>query len=387
MKLNATTLIIGVAALLYVGVAQSQSAIAATTPCPYGVGGPLSVYILDKNFKPSLSYNASPTPSNPTYTSPTSSTTLASGTAMTTDVNQAFAVAPQFFKQRLCNLDGVFINTNDCSNFDPSADVCSGPVTPTQITEDSWGYREGPWQFAPLTPGAPPPQYGRYVAISAGPWSQSGSHAPSYSGYEQMLLRQLLPWSANPPAYQPANASADTPGMAVLAALAHELGHVLWYDTFRPTAGGSYDFNSFCHGTFFMNSWRHVDAPPLWRSFGTIQNSHHPAAVAVQDIVIALLHQNFQSAGDLLQGNNQLQGIYATNGRWASLFAAFSPDEDFVETFKFYVLINAVGTALTSLPIDIYGYAHKTLNIPYDYSNRAKTELTRKVACMQETFH
>ena len=383
MKLSTLTLILGIVTLLYLASAQSRPATAATPPCPSGLAGPFNVYLLGPKFDPSLAYNANPTPGSPTYTSPTSSTTLTAGTAMATDLGQASAIAPQFFKQQLCGLDGIFINTNDCSNF--TNDVCSGSLTPKQVTENSWGYREGPWQFPP---GAPPGHYGRYIAISAGPWSTATSHAPPYSGYEQMLLNQLLPWpsGSTPPAYGAA-ASADTPAMAVLAALAHELGHVLWYDHFRPAAGGPYNFDTFCDGTFFAGSWRHVDQPPLWRQFGAPQNSHvlsdPNVADNVADMALALVHRNPGSAAELLHR------IYMTKGRWASLFAAFSPDEDFVETFKFYVLTKTT-TPLTSLPITITAQQiAKTQppdDIPKDYTNNLKRLLNRKVTCFQQAY-
>jgi hypothetical protein len=391
MKFSTLALIIGIVMLLVVASAQSRSATAATPPCPQP--GTFNVYVLAPNFTPYLPYSSTP----PTYASPTSSTTLTAGSAMATDLGQAFAIAPPFFQQQLCLLDGVFINTNDCTSFDNSTDVCSGPSPGTalsagQITTYSWGYREGPWQFAL---GSPPGHYGRYIAISAGPWSSAGQHAPPYSGYEGAVLNLLLPWpsGAMAPKYGTANSGADIPAMAVLAALAHEFGHVLWYDKFRPTAGGSYDFDTFCHGTFYANSWGHVGAPPLWRQFGDIQNSHHPSDVNIAEIALALLGQKFLPAGSLLHR------IYGTKGRWASLFAAFSPDEDFVETFKFYVLTNAVSTdaqnnphALASLPITIPGdsAAGPTTykdDIPRDYVNRSKSELTRKAMCIQEEFN
>jgi hypothetical protein len=384
MKLSALTLILGIVTLLYLASAQSRPATAATPPCPSGLAGPFNVYLLGPKFDP--------TAANPTYASPTSTTILTlpppatpTPSAMVADLSQAFAIAPQSILKQLCGLDGIFVNTNDCNPFDYTADVCSGSLTPKQVTEDSWGYREGPWQFPPSTP---PGHYGRYIAISAGPWSTATSHAPPYSGYEQMLLNQLLPWpsGATPPAYGAA-ASADTPAMAVLAALAHELGHVLWYDNFRPTAGGPYDFDTFCDGTFFAGSWRHVDQPPLWRQFGAPQNSHvlsdPNVADNVADIALALVHRNPGLAADLLHR------IYMTKGRWASLFAAFSPDEDFVETFKFYVLTKTT-TPLTSLPITITAQQiAKTQppdDIPKDYTNNLKRLLSRKVTCVQQAY-
>jgi hypothetical protein len=63
----------------------------------------------------------------------------------------------------------------------------------------------------------------------------------------------------------------------------------------------------------------------------------------------------------LLATGELLHRIYGIGGHWASLFAAFSPDEDFVESFKLYVLANTVPTTtqLASLPITIYDGVHQ----------------------------
>jgi len=401
MKLRALVLAFGIFLLPCIASAQPTPphVPTQTSPCPNG-GGPPNIYVL--SFDPGAAFT------NPQgYTFPPNFVPLTAGTAMYNDLQQAWAIAPLFLQKLLCGLDGIFINTEGCNSFDSTNDVCPGPLNSIQTIEASWGFREIPSLFPP---SSQPSQYNRYIAISAGPWYTKGGsgsgvpgvNAPKYSVYEQSILDQLLPWSSTTkPTYGAANPGADIPAMAVLAALAHEFGHVLWYDTFRPSPppGGPYDWSTFCHGTFFTNSWRHVDAPPTWRIFGMIQNSHHPSAIAIQDIVIALLHQDFQSAGNLIQGNNpvqgsNLQGIYNSNGRWASMFAAFSPDEDFVETFKFYVLTKAVGMdnnnnphALNYLPIKVTGSTTQTYNIPDDYSNNRKTELSRKVACIQEQFN
>jgi hypothetical protein len=307
------------------------------------------------------------------------------------DLAEAFIIAPPFFVQQLCHLDGIFINTNHCTTFlnNQGGPVCAGAST-QQITEDSWGYREGPWQFAPGSPpppGTPAAHYGRYIALSAGPWNQANQHAPSYSNYAQTLLQQLLPWAdTSPPSYS-TNTAADTSAMAVLASLAHEFGHVLWYDTFRPTPGGSYDFNTFCRGTFFRNTWRSVDPPPMWREFGEIQNEHAPPDIDISDIALAIARHSIRPghAGDLLHE------ILKRGAHWASPFAAFSPDEDFIETYTLYVLTKA-NPALTSLKNTITGATDGTCSkqpggicqddVPSDLTGNYKPELRRKLDCI-----
>ena len=386
MKPSLLTLLIGIIALSFAAMAQAQTT-TTTTPsgplCAAVNGVPtLNISVLKLPFDPKTGYVANPTSGNPTYNSPQPdpNITIDPNSAMGTDLKNAFAIAPQFLQQLLCNLDGVFINPQDCSGF-TNSNVCSG-VNNKQITDDSWGYREGPWQFPPATP---PGHYGQYIAISAGPWSQAGTSAPVYSVYEQNLLNLLLPWPSGttPPTYSAAS-SADTPAMSVVAALAHELGHVLWYDNFRPTPGGPFTFETFCDGGFFGGSWEHVDQPPTWREFGASQNSHVSGDVNISDIALALLQQGSPALAASL-----LHRIYATKGRWATLFSAFSPDEDFVETFKFYVLTKTT-TPLTSLPITITAQQiAKTQppdDIPKDYTNNLKRLLNRKVTCFQQAY-
>ena len=70
-------------------------------------------------------------------------------------------------------------------------------------------------------------------------------------------------------------------------------------------------------------------------------------------------------------------GIYPPNAPWASFFGAISPDEDFVETYKFYVMTQA---GLTSLPLQITN--QPTRDIPKDYLGNLKPKLAGKVPCI-----
>src|SRR5205814_910274 len=87
--------------------------------------------------------------------------------------------------------------------------------------------------------------YGRLVALSAGLWATA-----NYSGYETALMRSLLP---QPITYS--NAQSCSPAgsancvsldgdmtIAVLAALAHEVGHIGWYAVVDPLS----DPTTFC---------------------------------------------------------------------------------------------------------------------------------------------
>ena len=170
--------------------------------------------------------------------------------------------------------------------------------------------------------------------------------------------------------------------MTVLAALAHEFGHVLWYDTFRPTRGGPFDFLTFCRGSFFDNSWQRVNPPPTWRNFGEVQDLHHIYDPAIADLALAIGRAKSKQAAQLLDQ------IYRPRAPWPSLFGAFSPDEDFVETFKLYVLTTAKPSPLVSLQINIYDDFSSTPKFTEDIPDalipgkNKKGELKRKLECI-----
>jgi len=77
------------------------------------------------------------------------------------------------------------------------------------------------------------------------------------------------------------------------------------------------------------------------------------------DLLNAMDHGNLTTqhgAGD------SVYRIYGTAGSWAGLFASFSPDEDFAETFKFQTLMTT-NSPVTYLPIHITGRAAYTVDV------------------------
>jgi hypothetical protein len=117
---------------------------------------------------------------------------------------------------------------------------------------------------------------------------------------------------------------AANPAMSVLAVLAHEFGHVYWFDSFVPTPGGSFA-NTFCGGIFYRDgNWKGspVSFPP-------------PLPSADRFVFFGDTSPYSGSRVPGLPGT--LHSIYG-GGNWASVLAAFSPVEDFVETFQLSVL-------------------------------------------------
>jgi hypothetical protein len=267
------------------------------------------------------------------------------------DLTAAYNLAPPFFQKQLCGLDGVFIAP----------------------TGDSWGFRN-------IKDGK------RYLALSMNLWK--GGAAPSFSAYENSVVHRLLNGWTGPVHPARHNDPSDTPAVTVLALLAHEYGHILYYDTFVNPRGSAPNYGAFCSGTFFSDSWKSLpDVPNIWRAYGDIVGAHKSDDVQVQDILNAVPKDNepdVHGAGQLLQRIYSLRGTNAPIGRWASFFASFSPDEDFVETFKLFVLKNSKAP-LQSLQINIpVVNVIVTEDIPGTCSQR--TVLVKKLNCFAQAL-
>jgi hypothetical protein len=323
------------------------------------------VFFLSPNFNPQQTSNYQP-PSGPS---------VYNVQPFSNDIIAAYNAAPAFFQQELCGLDGVFIVQNSCPT------TCSV----TDVVDFSWGFREHPPQIPPnQTPR-------RYIAISQQLWQRG--QAPLLSVYETQRLRYLFHWppSFAPPLQPPefGNVVHDSSTLAVLAALAHEFGHVYWWDAFVPTPGGDVNPNNqTCYSTFYTGSWQNGPAIPYqrWVSFGDTSNNYHLTDdVNLSNLFHGLFNGNeyYTAVGDILHGiySGQWNGQNADNGRWASALASFSTDEDFVETFQLNVLMNA-SPPLTNLPLTIYRSGKKPVidDIPANLAN--KPVLKAKVGCV-----
>jgi hypothetical protein len=173
------------------------------------------------------------------------------------------------------------------------------------------------------------------------------------------------------PAYE---VSSDAPALSVLAALAHEFGHLLWWDVFvEPGSERISNTATFCNGRFYPSgAWQGspVNLPPYhWISFGQIRLQPKDSDV--------LQLQRFLLSGRYREAFDRLHRIYS-NRRWASALAAFSPDEDFVETFELLVLIKA---GLSQVSISTHGRAKYS---DYVVRNASVAPLLQtKLQCME----
>jgi hypothetical protein len=305
-------------------------------------------------------------------------TPLSQNPSFTAGLTGAFNAASPAFQQLLCSLNAVYISP-----------ICQSGTGCTDFS-NSWGWRR--------RVGARGVRES-YIAISAGLWNE-----PNYSHYETDLLRSTLAQNSASPlntiAYSNAKScspvgsanclSVDTLAMTLLAAIAHEVGHVRWYVLVDPNFpdGNSLALRCQGGGDFFGGSWKGAPHHPPgsgaeWRAFSMwserITNPDHwpdrhtlPPDIADID----------QTSGDL----SLVVKLLAPDHPWPTALAASAPDEDFVETYKFKVLTTA-NPPLNSMILTIPANPQKTYNIPLDYfTSGARPELTRKVNCIPDTF-
>ena len=288
------------------------------------------------------------------------------------DLTAAFNAAPPFFKDQLCSLNGIFISRHGCTGYDPS--TCN--LRDNEVADDSWGFRE--------------PDSDKYIGISLGLWNNAACQgtqricAPPFQTYQTRLLRALLDRTAQdklpsvPAGYQlptdfaSPTVSPNTSAMTVLATLAHEFGHIYWWHNFVEPPGSEHANPApvaFCGGSFYPGGrWEGaiVDVPPhRWVPFGYIAQPSSPYVAPLADL---LRSRSYGNVGE------NLHRIYSS-GRWASALAAYSPDEDFVETFELYVLINA-NPGLQTLAINVGNHSDNLLQ-----NVNPNSELGRKFRC------
>lgn len=289
------------------------------------------------------------------------------------DLVDAYNLAPAPFRARLCGLDRIVLDQRQGGSW------ASGVGA-------SWGLRHR---------NPSPGSSGRYIVLSAGLWIGR----PSYSRFEQQLLGSLLPLNIS----FAANSNADTFDMSLLAALAHEMGHVRWYEIVVPAANGyNYDFLQLCNGSFF-SSWQKLpdgglNSKPRFRKLLTlnerwdhpIRDAHSAPPQTGTIDRLANGHVSQAKIGDELDKfyvpDTTVRDHLSRGAPWATFFAALAPDEDFVETYKLAVLMAAT-SPLTSLAITMpgtkgLGVNHSyTADVPSDLLAKSKSELANKLSC------
>ena len=275
---------------------------------------------------------------NSSYTKPTPGVLDGTGTLANTqyalDLADAFNAAPMFFKNQLCRLSAVYIDN----------------VSQGGTAGADWGFWEA------IDQRVPPRAAGRYIGISGNWWNMSTtSKFPILSQHEKFLNENLLADTTHPTnnypdiiSYTSPIRSIDTPAMGLLAALAHEMGHIIWYssdliDDDNCTIAGD------TPADFFDGSWRVANLQARFHGPGQPEPNasiHANRSDPTLATIIADAQKN--DSGSLA---TDLQTIYSS-GTWMSLFSSVAPDEDLAETYK-YVVLNNAATPLQSLLVSI----------------------------------
>jgi hypothetical protein len=275
------------------------------------------------------------------------------------DLATAWEAAATDFRNLLCGLKAVFINP------------CAATMCTDSEVLASWGYRERPSQVGNQGP------FNKYIALSAGIWS--GSNPRSLDDYENRINNSIVGWKR----FRFNTANANFGSQSVLAALAHEYGHVLLYEKHKADSNGNFDYTKFCPSGF-NQTWTNRAAPPNFRKFGRIDpNSQHaPIADSAGDSIAELLSDTIND--DVASALPILRNLLTGDAGWASLFSAFSPDEDVVESFVFYVLISSTKPVtsfkLTVLGADGVNYADVG-DVYGEYGAGTKKVLAKKIKC------
>lgn len=220
-------------------------------------------------------------------------------------LQHVFQLAPGWFQSELCNkVDTIFVDENPYE-----------------------GNNEFGWAFWEAS--SPPQGTGqrRFVGISQAALQDSNlSLAGSENGIILSLLKAGIPTKYPSITASFSNGGKDGPAWAILAILAHEMGHLFWHDYCDHAENQSNQ--RACFDGFHKYGWETVGGRWNLRHFGApIPGAKHKV-----------------SAFDNWQVEEQpypvLRRLYE-GPTFASLFAVVAPDEDLAETYKFVVLRDA----------------------------------------------
>jgi len=286
---------------------------------------------------------------NPTNAVGTPSTTGPASANIQAAILAAYADAPPFFRNQLCSLNGLYV-TSDAQ---------------------SWGYRD-------INNGS------LYVALSTGLWGPSGSM--TLDQYENRVFGPPLSWpltDPNPPKYLTATPNDAT--TTILAALAHEFGHIFWSQTLVSPRGSNPQSSRFCD-RILDGAWNGGPAPGAWKAFEDVDanpadilddpsDPAPPGDPGPGEAKLLRMIKALQN-GNVTRAHKILRRIMALGRPFPSLLGAYSADEQFVESFQLYTLLHAVAP-LTSAPLQVSPGV--VVDVPATLSSRPK--LTKVLSC------
>ena len=267
----------------------------------------------------------------------------------------AYNLATSTFKNDLDSLTNTFIDTDSCG---ASAAQCA------------WAFKDVYTKGTGNT----------YVALSSSFFDSTGAVTQVYSQFISSLVSALL-GATSPIAVQVSPQTWDTPDLALIAALAHEVGHVKWYqnkvEKLNKTSKTCPDPFTGQYIQFADITWNHHDAAtPKWRYFGVGDgNGNQPYGQIGLE----------QLKRDLGNPVTDLQTIF--NGSWASIFATVSPDEDYIETYAMMTVLQTLFQTFNSdIQITLANGGPLLTDIGNDYLNstdRQHRDFNHKILWIQ----
>lgn len=233
-------------------------------------------------------------------------------------LRRAFELAPRWLQFNLCNqVNFVFVDPNQYRG----------------NAEFGWAFWES--SDPAQTQNGKNHSLARFVGVSRAALEDKSL---TLGQSETHIVQSLL---GNPAAASPVRVIArisqgytsgaqdtDNAAWAVLAILAHEMGHMFWHDVCDGDSNQRDQKRCFAH--FHKYSWQNVGDHWTLRTFG----EKIPAAAQLRDDIVPGLQRGRVSSA-------ALERLYAGKGtpvRWAGLFATIAPDEDIAETYKYLAL-------------------------------------------------
>lgn len=231
-----------------------------------------------------------PDPNHPGKTLPVG--TPGVGEPYCTSLTNAYNLATPSFQNALDSLTNTFIDTDTCGDG----------------IDCAWGFDDV------YTTG----KGNTYVALYSSFWN--GNAVPTYSAFVPLVVNDLMQGLGSPVSLQ---AYPDSQELALIAALAHEVGHVKWFqdavDQINKTANLCLDpvtrsYTMFAGTSRFPGiTWNKNVGSGKWRYFGKETDGNQIYGGVDKEQLRKDLSRN-----DRIAVNSDLQTIY--NGSWASIF-------------------------------------------------------------------
>lgn len=318
-----------------VSAAQAPPSIPSTPPCD----------ITAKVFLPpaggaSFANNFMP---NGSYTRPMPTTHASAGVRQ--DIQAVFSISPLYLQQELCGLNFILIDDS--------------PGAP-------YGYAF--WEGKNQGDGT-----GHWIGLSPGVWTDQ----LSLIAYQSAILQDLLNIGSRTGyqgSYTPKYISAATTGTlpiddwhyALLAIIAHEMGHWLWHS---KCSDGQ---DRVCDANFSRGGWGKIGDVPSLHDFGRpFARSKHAGGTPNYYEILDDFHVRTDATKlrRIFGRDHNFLPLPAQLIIYPTFFGSLAIDEDFAETYKLMVLNDSnVISLVVELTDDVRDVADVMVNLTYPSS-------------------